>query len=165
MAGVIYKFIAEGIITSESKLAAEVVKEHIPGYFEAASKNLDIPRDLKLSGGHLNQERLVLWLSELGSKKAKKIEVDNNLKKIAQFKSWGREWLFRISTLLDAIRSKKYTLSKQFVAYGALFYLICPFDLIPDSIPVVGYMDDFFILGLAAAYVLSGSRGKESVSL
>jgi uncharacterized membrane protein YkvA (DUF1232 family) len=38
------------------------------------------------------------------------------------------------------------------VAYGALFYLILPFDLIPDSIPVFGYVDDFGILGFAVAY-------------
>lgn len=162
LAGAIYKFIAKGIIAPESKLTAEVVKQHIPAYFDAAAKLLDIPKDFNLSGGHLNQERLIFWLSEMGSNKKKEIEVDDNLKKISQFKRWGKEWSFRICTLLDAVRSKKYSLSKRFVAYGALFYLICPFDLIPDAIPVIGYMDDFLILGLAATYILSGPKDKMS---
>ena len=162
LASVIYKFIAQGIIAPESKLTAEVVKEHVPTYFDAAAKFLDIPKDLNLSGGHLNQEHLISWLSRIGSNKTKEKEVDNNLKKISQFKKWGKEWSFRISALLDAIRSKKYSLSRRFVAYGALFYLICPFDLIPDAIPVIGYMDDFLILGLAVTYILSGSKDKMS---
>ena len=155
LVNVIYEFIAKGIIPPESKLMAEVIKEHSPAYLDAAVKNLDIPKDLNLFEGHLNQEHLVFWLSQLGSNKTKEIEVDNNLKKISKFKEWGKEWSFRLTTLLDAIRSKKYSLSKQLVAYGALFYLICPFDLIPDAIPVIGYMDDFLILGLAATYILS----------
>ena len=162
LAGVIYKFIAQGTIAPESKLTAEVVKEHIPAYFDAAAKFLDISKDFNLSGGHLNQGHLISWLSRIGSNKTKEKEVDNNLKKISQFKKWGREWSFRISALLDAVRSRKYSLSKRFVAYGALFYLICPFDLIPDAIPVIGYMDDFLILGLAVTYILSGSKDKMS---
>jgi uncharacterized membrane protein YkvA (DUF1232 family) len=33
-----------------------------------------------------------------------------------------------------------------------LFYLICPFDLIPDNIPVFGMIDDYAILGVAWEY-------------
>ncbi len=54
--------------------------------------------------------------------------------------------------LTHAIRSKKLSLADKLVAYGGLFYLILPFDLIPDSIPVFGYVDDFGILGFASAY-------------
>jgi uncharacterized membrane protein YkvA (DUF1232 family) len=39
-------------------------------------------------------------------------------------------------------------------AYGALFYLITVFDLIPDTIPVFGVLDDFAILGIVTAYYL-----------
>lgn len=162
LTNVIYELIAKGIILPESKLTAEIIKEHSPAYLDAAVKNLDIPKDFNLSGGHVNQERLVSWLTQLGSNKAKEQEVDNSLKNISKFKGWGKEWSFRITTLLETINSKKYSLTKKFVAYGALFYLICPFDLIPDAIPVIGYMDDFLILGLAAAYILSGPKDKAS---
>jgi uncharacterized membrane protein YkvA (DUF1232 family) len=38
------------------------------------------------------------------------------------------------------------------VAYGALYYLLCPLDLIPDNVPVFGLMDDYCVLGLAASH-------------
>ena len=40
----------------------------------------------------------------------------------------------------------------KLAAYGALFYLITTFDLIPDTIPVFGLLDDFAILGIVVAY-------------
>ena len=34
---------------------------------------------------------------------------------------------------------------------GALAYVVCPIDVIPDIIPVVGYLDDIGVLGCAVA--------------
>ncbi len=53
--------------------------------------------------------------------------------------------------LLAAIRSHKFSRSQKAICAGALLYLINPLDLIPDSIPVIGYLDDFAILSLAIA--------------
>ena len=48
--------------------------------------------------------------------------------------------------------------------YGALGYLILPFDLVPDVIPVVGYGDDaaalVFALGVAHMYIDEDIRRK-----
>ncbi|SHK68590.1 Uncharacterized membrane protein YkvA, DUF1232 family [Desulfatibacillum alkenivorans DSM 16219] len=38
---------------------------------------------------------------------------------------------------------------------AALLYFLSPIDVIPDFIPVVGYIDDVFVLGLAIAQVHS----------
>lgn len=38
---------------------------------------------------------------------------------------------------------------------GALIYFLSPIDAIPDFIPVVGYIDDVFVLGLALKLVSS----------
>lgn len=64
--------------------------------------------------------------------------------------------------MLEVIRSKDLTLADKLVAYGALFYLITPMDFIPDAIPVVGYLDDFAVLGLALAYYAHRAKKKKS---
>jgi uncharacterized membrane protein YkvA (DUF1232 family) len=51
--------------------------------------------------------------------------------------------------LIAAIRSPKTSLKKKAIAAGALIYFISPIDLIPDHIPVVGYLDDLAVLSLA----------------
>lgn len=38
---------------------------------------------------------------------------------------------------------------------GALIYFLSPIDLIPDFIPVIGYIDDIFVLGLVFNQVKS----------
>jgi uncharacterized membrane protein YkvA (DUF1232 family) len=53
---------------------------------------------------------------------------------------------------MKVLNSRDLHTFDKLVAYGALFYLLCPFDLIPDYVPVFGYMDDFIVLGFAVAY-------------
>jgi len=41
------------------------------------------------------------------------------------------------------------------VAVAALAYLVCPLDLIPDAIPVIGYLDDAGVIAAAVAHLSS----------
>jgi uncharacterized membrane protein YkvA (DUF1232 family) len=53
--------------------------------------------------------------------------------------------------LLRAWKNKTYTkLPKKTIimALAALIYFVDPFDLIPDAIPIIGYIDDAAVLGL-----------------
>ncbi len=50
-------------------------------------------------------------------------------------------------------RKTKQTLLTRSIAIGAILYFINPFDLIPDSIPVFGYLDDFAVMTLALAQI------------
>ena len=56
------------------------------------------------------------------------------------------------------IGSEKISILDKFVAYGALFYLVMVFDLIPDTVPVFGLLDDFAILGIATAYYVKRAK-------
>jgi uncharacterized membrane protein YkvA (DUF1232 family) len=46
---------------------------------------------------------------------------------------------------------------KKFVLAALIPYLLMPFDLVPDFIPVAGYLDDAIIVAFALRYVLRGS--------
>ena len=54
----------------------------------------------------------------------------------------------------DVIRGR-YRLPYRTIAAVAftLLYFVNPFDLIPDIIPVVGYIDDAFVLSLCLKFI------------
>ncbi len=43
----------------------------------------------------------------------------------------------------------------RFLAIAALIYFIQPFDLIPDSIPIIGYADDLVVMSVALGEIYS----------
>ena len=61
--------------------------------------------------------------------------------------SWYEDFmiLFKMITTADYSISNK---TKLIIA-GTLAYVVLPIDVIPDFIPVVGWLDDAFVLGLA----------------
>ena len=50
----------------------------------------------------------------------------------------------------DAIRNPKY---RPWVIVGSLAYLLLPFDISPDFIPLFGWLDDGIIAGLLVAEI------------
>ena len=45
----------------------------------------------------------------------------------------------------NAIRNSKY---RWLVVFGSLLYLVSPFDIVPDVLPIVGWLDDGIIATL-----------------
>ncbi|MBX7231830.1 MAG: DUF1232 domain-containing protein [Bdellovibrionales bacterium] len=117
----------------------------------AAIKSLGFPDNMGTD--LINQEEEVLMgLSQIGSKVQKREKVDAEGSRINTYKSKGKDWSERITTLTQLIKSKKISVLDKYPAYGALFYLIVIFDLIPDTLPLFGLLDDFLILGFAVNY-------------
>ena len=56
-----------------------------------------------------------------------------------------------ISLLSDVVKGNYKDTPWNIIASvaGAIFYFVSPIDIIPDFIPVVGYIDDAFVLKLA----------------
>lgn len=69
-----------------------------------------------------------------------------------------------IFVLYFGIRDSRTPLYAKLIAFLALAYLISPIDLIPDFIPVAGYLDDLIIVPLLLhiAFLLLPSKVKES---
>ena len=63
--------------------------------------------------------------------------------------------------LLHFARSKDTPLKAKAICIGALLYFINPIDLIPDHIPVVGYLDDFVVLSVAVNTVTGAVKDEE----
>ncbi|HTB34349.1 MAG TPA: YkvA family protein [bacterium] len=149
----VYQLMIEGRLEATSGSAQWAIQQSRNLPFHASLSRLGFSADLKtvVPG---QDDRFMTVLSQIGSNTAHRAEVDASKKQIGGFKRLGARWSGLIGTLQAALRSKRVRPVDKLVAYGALFYLVCPFDLIPDSIPVFGLMDDYAVLSLAAAYLL-----------
>jgi uncharacterized membrane protein YkvA (DUF1232 family) len=151
VAAAVYKLLSSGKLSYDSERVGNFIEHNIPDYFKAASVQFTGEGEL-FTKGATHQDKITALLSQLGSNASARSRVDKAKSKIVKFADWGSEWKQRIQLLSRVLVNKNMTLVDRLVAYGALFYLIVPFDLIPDAIPVFGYVDDFGILGFAVAY-------------
>lgn len=75
--------------------------------------------------------------------------LENKLKLVPYF----GEYISDIACLVSLVRSyikKEYTdipIGTIISIVSALLYIISPIDLIPDAIPLIGYIDDIALLG------------------
>ena len=147
----VYQLLIDGRVKSDSKNVEAILKDMPSKSFESAIKSLGV--DDLMGGENLaHQDRLAMVLAQIGHNSAHMSEVKKQQSNIIKFKKFGKSWSNYITTLIRVIRSREIHPLDKFVAYGALFYLIWPFDLIPDSIPIIGYLDDFAFLAVASAY-------------
>jgi len=147
----VYQMVAEGMLSTESAFVRKAVKESQRFYFRAAMKTLGYKGDSRGKSG-FSMPLIMKGLSEIGAAPGHQLEVVKQRKKIFSFVRLGRDWKERISALMRVVVSPKLSIGDKLVAYGALFYLLCPLDLIPDNVPVFGLVDDYCVLGLAAEH-------------
>lgn len=71
------------------------------------------------------------------------------------------------STILNFIKAlRKYAFMKghskeKLIALGALLYFINPFDIVPDALPGIGYIDDIGVMSLAVQQITSMIKGAD----
>lgn len=149
----VYSLILDGRIKPDSQVAQEVIRDSPNLSFAAAIHGLGF-RQASMEQGQSHPEKVLIGLSEIGASPQHQSQVQRNTKQISRFRKLGKEWSRRVTTLGAVIKSRKLTQMEKLSAYGALFYLITVFDLIPDTIPVFGVLDDFAVLGIVAAYYI-----------
>ena len=119
--------------------------------FQKTLLGLGITHDI-LRDGDKDSGTVTMGLARLGEDPNRQAQVKASVRMLARFQKMSAAWKNRIADLNLVLQSPRLAPFDKLVAFGALFYLITPFDLIPDAIPVFGLVDDFIILGIAALY-------------
>jgi uncharacterized membrane protein YkvA (DUF1232 family) len=62
----------------------------------------------------------------------------------------NKKWYDDFILLLDMVRDPEFELTtkSKLLITGTLAYVVLPIDVIPDLIPVVGWLDDIFLISL-----------------
>lgn len=88
---------------------------------------------------------------------ASRMACDFDEEKAVKFEAQhgGQGWYENFKLLRRMLTHPEYRLSPAtWVSIaGALAYVICPVDIIPDIIPVLGWVDDAFVLTMVMASV------------
>ena len=87
---------------------------------------------------------------------------------LAALKRWARELQAQVLTLWFSRSHPDMPLLAKVCAGAVVAYAFSPIDLIPDFIPVVGYLDDlilvplgiYLVLRMIPAHVLADARQK-----
>ena len=149
----VHSLISDRLLSEEDPRVLRLVENQASSYIQSVINYLGI--DSNFFHKPKSKEDAVLSLGKIGSSEERQEKV---LHKNAEIKSHfknGSVWKEQLSFLLKIVKSKTLNKPQKFVAYGALFYLITPFDFIPDHIPVFGLLDDFALIGIAVAYYQS----------
>ena len=153
IAPLLRRLIGEGILHPEDPDAAAAFTQPEDPFLKTLQEVGITNKALRSPGK--SRDIVAKGLARIGENEHRREQVRGSGRMLAHFKTMGKEWRGRIDDLMLALRSGKIGTLDKLVAFGALFYLITPFDLIPDAIPVIGLTDDFVILGIAVLYYRS----------
>lgn len=73
---------------------------------------------------------------------------------LERLKSWARTMKRDVVALWLAARDRRTPILAKIIAGGVAAYALSPIDLIPDFIPVLGYLDDLLIVPLGIALAI-----------
>jgi uncharacterized membrane protein YkvA (DUF1232 family) len=85
--------------------------------------------------------------------------TDINAKCLEVFPSWLRTLDEDVQTLLDILKNPAAGIDARKTLTGGINYLFKSLDLIPDGIDDIGYLDDAFVVRVAAKHALDGEMG------
>lgn len=109
---------------------------------------LDSQTGIGGSGGLAADKHLVCQIYLPRIVKAHRVPTSDGSTMIDKLKTWARNLKRDVFALWIAARDPRVPWSAKAVAGGVAAYALSPIDLIPDFIPVFGYLDDMIIVPL-----------------
>jgi uncharacterized membrane protein YkvA (DUF1232 family) len=73
---------------------------------------------------------------------------------LARLRAWAHQAHRNVLVLWLAARDARTPCAARLLAAGIAAYALSPIDLIPDFVPVLGYLDDLVIVPLGVLFVL-----------
>lgn len=73
---------------------------------------------------------------------------------LEKLKAWARALIRDVLTIYIAARDPRIPLGVKLLALATVAYVFSPIDLIPDFIPVIGYLDDLVLVPMAIWVIL-----------
>lgn len=119
------------------------------------------------ANNQINDEKKIIKTTEVEDKIKNKEEIINNYQKDFDENSFwvkiknvgGKAGIKLIAMSLILYYSlPKLSFGDKVIAIGALGYFISPLDIIPDAIPVIGYLDDMSILAWAVKRIIANMK-------
>jgi uncharacterized membrane protein YkvA (DUF1232 family) len=150
----LFKLHREGKLKSKKPAVQKLVQYATPAYFNDVLEQMKINTESYV--GFSVGKASVAALAEIGTnyqnQPAEPAEIGGLQRLIKTLKEQGNQFKSEVLALVRFIDSKSGSKNAKMVAIGALVYLVMPMDLIPDSIPGIGLIDDFAFLTLALRY-------------
>jgi uncharacterized membrane protein YkvA (DUF1232 family) len=152
LARALYELLSEGRLSMEDATAREVLSREAPSFF-AASLN-QLCGGLVPPGNPQDPEAWIGILNAIGQNPQKQEFITEAIRtqKMSRFEKLGADWKARIRELRAVLSDPNVPRLHWGVAVGALFYLLNPYDLIPDFVPFAGLLDDLATLEAARLY-------------
>ena len=150
----VYRLIIDGKLPAESSTAQRILADGRTRSFDATIHSLGFSETAMAQGSNMD-DRLIIGLTQIGSSAKHQSEVKAGRTVMARFEKLSKDWASKLGTLWKVLGSGELTTFEKFAAYGALFYVLAPADLIPDPIPVFGLVDDFAVVSIVVAYYLT----------
>jgi uncharacterized membrane protein YkvA (DUF1232 family) len=98
-------------------------------------------------------EELKKKLIKEGSKPGAEEEVKKNFWQYFRKHEGNISFAEQIEKIYDLMTSGSLSTTDKALIIGALVYFINPFDLVPDVIPFVGFVDDMTVIALVYRYL------------
>lgn len=159
---VIFKMIAGGRLNSDSASARYAVRENEHSAQKASMRDLVGSDQETDQESHGFEDRVLTYLSRVGQQDGRLGAIREKKTDFGKYLRLGKTWKENVGLLWKTIEAPRIAMLEKTVAIGALFYLLQAFDLIPDALPLVGYIDDFAFLTVASTYCANRMRAEQA---